>query len=75
MKILKVLKKIAVRTKNKIKLHPADEHFANILEKSMAQRYVPKQKNKDDEDKLLCLSLVKEIKKVPEYKRLKLYTI
>jgi len=40
MTILKVLKKIVVRTKKKIKLHPADEHFANILGKSMAQRYV-----------------------------------
>jgi len=60
------------KNKKKIKLHPADEHFANILEKSMAQRYVPEKKDEDDEDKLFCLSLVKEIKKVPEDKRLKL---
>lgn len=68
MTILKVLKKIVVKTK-KIKLNPADEHFANILEKSMAQRYVPEKKDEDDEDKLFCLSLVKEIKKVSEDKR------
>lgn len=44
MTILKVLKKIVVKTKNKIKLHPANEHFANILEKNMAQRYVAPKK-------------------------------
>lgn len=31
----------------------------------------PKKKYEDDEDKLFCLSLVKEIKKVPENKCLK----
>lgn len=60
------------KCKKKLKLHPADEHFANILEKSLAQRQVPENKDEDDEDKLFCLSLFKEIKKVPETKRLKL---
>lgn len=55
----------------KYKLHPADEHFAKILEKSIAQRK-PIEKEEDDEDKLFCLSLFKEIKKVPEQNRLRL---
>lgn len=38
----------------------------------MAQGHVPEKKDEDNEDKLFCLSLVKEIKKVPENKRLKL---
>jgi len=58
------------RTK-KLKLNPTDEHFANLLEKSLAQKQVP-EKQEDDEDKLFCLSLLKDIKKVPENKRLKL---
>jgi len=32
------------KNKKQIKLHPADEHFANILEKNMVQRYVPEKK-------------------------------
>ncbi|XP_072375515.1 uncharacterized protein [Diabrotica undecimpunctata] len=55
----------------KLKLHPADQHFANILEKSLAQRQVPDKQDEQDEDKLFCLSLFKEIKKIPENKRLK----
>lgn len=58
-------------SKKKLKLNPADEHFANILERSLAQKQVP-EKQEEDEDKLFCLSLWKEIKKVPESKRLKL---
>lgn len=54
----------------KIKLNPADEMFANILEKSLAQKNEPKTQE-EDEDKLFCLSLYKEIKKVPESRRLK----
>lgn len=56
--------------RKKIKLHPADEHFAKIIEKSLNQRNVA-EKKEEDEDKLFCLSLVKEIKKVPETMRLK----
>lgn len=58
-------------SKKKLKLNPADEHFANIQERSLAQKQVP-EKQEEDEDKLFCLSLWKEIKKVPESKRLKL---
>ncbi|KAF5275786.1 hypothetical protein FQR65_LT16531 [Abscondita terminalis] len=58
-------------TTKKFKLHPADEHFAKILEKSMNQRKLI-QKEEEDEDKLFCLSLFKEIKKVPENNRLRL---
>ncbi|XP_050527873.1 uncharacterized protein LOC126897967, partial [Daktulosphaira vitifoliae] len=56
--------------RKKIKLHPADEHFANVIEKSLSSRSIP-EKNEEDEDKLFCLSLYKEIKKVPEAMRLK----
>lgn len=57
--------------RKKQKLSCADERFANILEQSLAQKNVshPKEDD-DDEDKLFCLSLVKEIKKIPESKRL-----
>lgn len=60
--------------RKKFKLNPADEHFANILERSIDARNknVTEKKEEDDEDKLFCLSLVKEIKKVSENRRLKL---
>lgn len=57
-------------SRKKQKLNPADERFANILEQSLAQKNVSHPKEDDDEDKLFCLSLVKEIKKIPEYRRL-----
>lgn len=56
----------------KIKLYPTDEVFANISEKGLAQKSKPKWQ--EDEDKLICSSLYKEIKKVPEsrlFKRFK----
>jgi len=56
--------------RKKIKLHPADEHFANIIEKSLNNRN-NSEKKEDDEDKLFCMSLYKKIKKVPEAMRLK----
>lgn len=62
--------KSPLQQRKKIKLHPADEHFANIIEKSLNQRNTV-EKKEDDEDKLFCLSLYKEIKKVPEAMRLK----
>lgn len=43
---------------------------AKIIEKSLNQRNVA-EKKEDDEDKLFCLSLVKEIKKLPKIIRLK----
>lgn len=57
--------------RKKQKISSADERFASILEQSLAQKNVshPKEDD-DDEDKLFCLSLVKEIKKIPEYRRL-----
>ena len=58
------------RASKKIKLHPADERFATILEQSLVQRQLSTKK--EDENKLFCLSLNKEIKKVPENRRLKL---
>lgn len=62
---------IQYRSTKKLKLSPADEHFANLLERSIAQKEVP-EKQEDDEDKLFCLSSLKDIKRVPENKRLKL---
>lgn len=58
----------------RIKLHPADEYFANIIEKNLNRTEIvqKKKKEEEDEDKLFCLSLYREIKKVPESMRLKL---
>lgn len=56
--------------KEKIKLNPADEHVANIIEKSLNNGNIS-EKKEEDEDKLFCMSLNKEIKKVPEAMRLK----
>ncbi|KAL5237136.1 hypothetical protein ACI65C_004546 [Semiaphis heraclei] len=51
---------------------PSDtEERKKFHERSIAQKQVP-EKQEDDEDKLFCLSLLKDIKKVPETKRLKL---
>lgn len=57
-------------TRKKQKISSADERFASILEQSLAQKNVSHPKEDDDEDKLFCLSLVKEIKKIPECRRL-----
>jgi len=59
-----------LQQRKNIKLHPADEHFANIIKKSLNHRNTI-EKKEDDEDKLFCLSLYKEIKKVPDAMRLK----
>lgn len=60
-----------IRPKGKrIKLKLDDEMFANILEKSLEQKREHKIQEEDG-DKLFCLSLYKEIKKVPESRRLK----
>lgn len=56
-------------TKKKLKLNPGDLHIANILEKSLLARQTEEEKQ-NDEDKLFCLSLYKEMKKVPENSRL-----
>ncbi|XP_042884795.1 uncharacterized protein LOC122261317 [Penaeus japonicus] len=52
--------------KKKMKLNPGDLHIANILERSLLARQI----EENDEDKLFCLSLYKEMKKVPEKIRL-----
>jgi len=62
--------KIPNQQRKKIKLHPIDERFANIIEKSLNQRNII-EKKENDEDKLFCLSLIKEIIKIPEAMRLK----
>ncbi|XP_050708921.1 uncharacterized protein LOC126993822 [Eriocheir sinensis] len=56
-------------TKKKMKLNPGDLHIANILERSLLARQNEEEKQ-NDEDKLFCLSLYKEMKKVPESSRL-----
>jgi hypothetical protein len=55
------------KASNRRKVHPADERFADILEQGLNQTQL---ENKV-EDKIFCLSLVKEMKKVPETKSLK----
>ena len=52
-------------TKKKMKLNPVDKHFVDILEKSLLERRKEEEQRNDD-DKLFCLSLYKELKKVPE---------
>lgn len=53
-----------------MKLTPADEYFGDILEKSLMAREKRDEENFQDEDKLFCLSLCKELKKIPESNRL-----
>ena len=55
--------------KKKPKLNPGDMHLANILEKSLLARQAEAEQH-NDEDRLFCLSLIKELKKVPENNRL-----
>lgn len=56
----------------KIKLNAVDQHFSDILTRSLLSREQrEQQQNNQDEDKLFCLSLYKELKKVPERGRLK----
>ncbi|XP_027229943.2 uncharacterized protein [Penaeus vannamei] len=53
----------------KLKLNPADKHFADILERNLLERR-KEEENRNDDDRLFCLSLYKELKKVPENLRL-----
>lgn len=58
---------------NKIKFDPTDEYFIKILEKnSEIKKSMENKLDELDEDKLYCLTLSRELKKVPEKKRLKL---
>ncbi|XP_049782528.1 uncharacterized protein LOC126184203 [Schistocerca cancellata] len=58
--------------KKKIKLNPVDNHFSDILNKSILLREQREtEKNNEDEDKLFCLSLYKELKKVPEHGKIR----
>lgn len=58
--------------KKKIKLNPVDQHFSDILTKSIQAREKREtEQNNQDEDKLFCLSLYKELQKVPEQGRIK----
>ncbi|KAG8289300.1 hypothetical protein J6590_107336 [Homalodisca vitripennis] len=58
--------------RKKIKLNPVDKHFSDILTKSIAVREKQQlESTNDDEDKLFCLSLYKELKKIPEQGRIR----
>jgi hypothetical protein len=58
--------------KKKIKLNLVDRHFSDILTKSIqARENRETEQNNQDEDKLFCLSLYKELQKVPEQGRIK----
>lgn len=50
-------------------MNAADEEFLGIISKNLAPRNHP-QTSESDDDKLFCLSLHKELIKVPEEKRL-----
>lgn len=62
-------KGISTSAKKKMKANSVDLHIADILEKSLLARQNETEKQ-DDEDKLFCLSLYKEMKKLPENIRL-----
>ncbi|XP_071043110.1 uncharacterized protein [Parasteatoda tepidariorum] len=62
-----------VNSNKRFKINPVDKQFIDILNKSVAlreQRHaeVP---NKDDDDKLFCMSLYTELQKVPAHGRLR----
>lgn len=53
----------------KLKLSAADKHFSDILQKSLLSRQ-KQEESYEDEDKLFCLALYKDLKKIPEQYRL-----
>lgn len=53
----------------KLKLNPAEKHFTDILEGNLLERR-KEEENRNYDDKLFCLSLYKELKKVPGNLRL-----
>lgn len=53
------------------KMNPVDKHFSDILTKSISLRESQTLPESDDEDKLFCLSLYKELKKVPQHVRIR----
>lgn len=61
-----------VGNNKRFKMNPIDKQFVDILNKSIAlreqrQTEIPK----EDDDKLFCMSLYKELKKVPEHGRIR----
>lgn len=60
------------QTKKKKKLNAADEEFLSIIKTNLASGNQPQTSNQveSDDDKLFCLSLHKELVKVPEENRL-----
>ncbi|KAG8240624.1 hypothetical protein J6590_105149 [Homalodisca vitripennis] len=53
------------------KMNPVDKHFSDILTKSISLRESQTLPESDDEDKLFCLSLYKELKRVPRHVRIR----
>lgn len=62
-------KPTSIYTNKKFKMNPVDKHFIEILNKSVAVREKATEKLEEDDDKLFCMSLYKELKKVPEHGR------
>ncbi|XP_077270213.1 uncharacterized protein LOC143901662 [Temnothorax americanus] len=58
----------SLKTK-KMKLNATEKHFSDILQKSLLSRQ-KQEESYEDEDKLFCLSLHKELKKIPGEHRL-----
>lgn len=53
-------------------MNPVDKQFVDILNKTIALREKQNEENNnEDEDKLFCLSLYKELKKVPDHARIR----
>ncbi|KAG8264264.1 hypothetical protein J6590_014551 [Homalodisca vitripennis] len=53
------------------KMNPVDKHFSDILTKSISLRESQTLPESDDEDKLFCLSLYKELKREPQHVRIR----
>lgn len=62
-----------VNSNKRFKINPVDKQFIDILNKSVALREQshPQVPNKDDDDKLFCMSLYTELQKVPAHGRLR----
>lgn len=64
-------------TAKRVKSNDSDNKFIKVPEKSIEQRHTEftelarKTQKVGDKDKLFCLSLVNEIKKIPEHRRLR----
>lgn len=66
------VERMVTGSNKKLKMNPVDKHYIDILTKSVALREQrEEEKFKEDDDKLFCMSLYKEFKKIPEHGRIR----